>query len=117
MPRNDYVINSQGEKVAPRFDIRKFYANVITADSEDLGYADELLGIDGAQSRIFELMRRIRQKEFKRRAQGKCMFSLTPGSQIALSFFSTVLQAKKPAPKKVNAVNNKELRSTQRFIC
>jgi len=36
-------------------------------------------------------MRRIRQKEFKRRAQGKCMFALTPGSSIALSFFSTVL--------------------------
>jgi len=45
------------------------------------------------------------------------MFSLTPNSQIALSFYSTVLQAKKPAPKKVNAINNKELRSTQRFIC
>jgi len=57
-------------------------------------------------------MRRIRQKEFKRRAQGKCMFALSPKSEIALSFYSTILPAKKPAPKKVNAVNNKELRST-----
>ena len=117
MPLSDHVIDDQGFSTAPKFDVRKFYANVISMDEEDMGYADDLLGIDGAQSRIFELMRRIRQKEFKRRAQGKCMFGLTPSSQIALSFFSTVLQAKKPGPKKVNAVNNKELRSTQRFIC
>jgi hypothetical protein len=36
------------------------------------------MGIDGAQSRIFELMKRIRQKEFKKRAQGKCFFALNP---------------------------------------
>jgi hypothetical protein len=52
-------------------------------------------------------MRRIRQKEFRKRAQGKCMFSLNPKSQIALSFYTTVLPAKKPTPLKVNAVNNK----------
>jgi hypothetical protein len=40
------------------------------------------------------------------------MFALSPKSEIALSFYSTILPAKKPAPKKVNAVNNKELRST-----
>lgn len=72
---------------------------------------DELLGIEGANSKMYELTRRIRQKEFKRRAQGKCMFALTPGSSISLSFYSTVLQAKKPAPRKVNAENNKELRA------
>jgi hypothetical protein len=82
-------------------------------DEDDVG----MLGIDGAQSRIFELMRRIRQKEFRKRAQGKCMFALNPKSQIALSFYSTILPAKKPTPLKINAVNNKQLRSTQRFIC
>jgi len=34
--------------VPPKFEIKKFYANVIQADQEDMGYADELLGIDGA---------------------------------------------------------------------
>jgi len=38
----------------------KFYAKVITIDEDDIDQADALIGIDGAQSRIFELMRRIR---------------------------------------------------------
>mmetsp|Transcript_35853 Transcript_35853/g.47173 ORF Transcript_35853/g.47173 Transcript_35853/m.47173 type:complete len:112 (+) Transcript_35853:918-1253(+) len=36
---------------------------------------------------------------------------------MALSFFSTLIPAKKPSIQRVNAVNNKQLRSTQRFIC
>lgn len=117
MPKPAVLVNEEGEQVPPKFDIRKFYANVITMDEDEMGYADMMLGIDGAQSRIFELMRRIRQKEFRKRAQGKCLFALNPKSQIALSFYSTILPAKKPTPQKVNAVNNKQLRSTQRFIC
>lgn len=62
-------------------------------------------------------MKRIRQKEFKKRTLGKCLFNLSPGSQIGLSFFSTIIPAKKPSIQKVNAINNKQLRSTQRFIC
>ena len=45
------------------------------------------------------------------------MFNLSPGSQIALTFFSHVIPAKKPTAKKVNATNNKLLRCTQRYIC
>ena len=45
------------------------------------------------------------------------MFNISPGSQIALSFFSTIMPSKKPNQQKVNALNNKQLRSTQRFIC
>ena len=45
------------------------------------------------------------------------MFNVSPGSQIGLSFFSTIIPAKKPSIQKVNAVNNKQLRSTQRFVC
>jgi hypothetical protein len=48
MPRNEYVINAQGDKVAPKFDIRKFYVNFLSIDAEDMGFADDLLGIDGA---------------------------------------------------------------------
>ena len=76
-----------------------------------------MLGIEGAQSRINDLMKRIRQKEFRKRTQGKCMFNISPGSQIALSFFSTIMPSKKPNQQKVNAMNNKQLRSTQSFIC
>lgn len=75
------------------------------------------LGVDGAQSRIYELMKRIRQKEFMKRVQGKCLFRLSPMSEIGLSFYSSVLPTKKPSAAKVNAVNNKQLRSTMRYIC
>jgi len=107
--------SKNGEYAAPVFDVRKFYANIISYD-EDQQFT-ELLGIEGAQSRIFELMKRIRQKEFKKRTIGKCMFNVSPGSQIALSFFSSIIPAKKPGIQRVNAVNQKQLRSTMRFVC
>jgi ATP-dependent DNA helicase 2 subunit 1 len=117
MPKPALLYNADGMAVQPTFNIKKFYAGVIKIDEDEMGANDLLMGIDGAQSRIFELMRRIRQKEFRKRAQGKCLFSLNPNSQIALSFYSTILPTKKPTPKKVNAENNEQLRSTQRFIC
>jgi hypothetical protein len=97
------------------FDVKKFYANIIVLDADDQFQA--MLGIEGANSRIFQMMKRIRQKEFRKRTQGKCMFNLSPDSQIALSFFNTIMPAKKPMNAKVNGENNKQLRSTQRFIC
>jgi hypothetical protein len=45
------------------------------------------------------------------------LFNLTPKAQIALSFYTTIMPTKKPNAAKVNAVNNKQLRSTQRLIC
>lgn len=71
-----------------------------------------MLGIEGTQNRMTELMKRIRQKEFRKRTQGKCLFSLTPKAQVALSFYTTIMPAKKPGASKVNATNNKQLRST-----
>ena len=50
--------SKDGGQVLPEFDVRKFYANIISYD-EDQQFT-ELLGIEGAQSRIFELMKRIR---------------------------------------------------------
>jgi hypothetical protein len=60
MPKPDTIIDEEGNSVPRRFEIRKFYANIITIDEDEMCYSDMLLGIDGAQSRIFELMRRIR---------------------------------------------------------
>lgn len=56
MPKPQILFDDQGEETAPKFDIKRFYGDVITIDEDDVG----ILGIDGAQSRIFELMRRIR---------------------------------------------------------
>lgn len=47
-----------GRDQVPSFDVRKFYANIISFDEDQ--EVTELLGIEGAQSRIFELMKRIR---------------------------------------------------------
>jgi hypothetical protein len=76
-----------------------------------------MLGIEGTHSRITELMKRLRQKEFRKRTQGKCLFSITPKAQVALGFYTTIMPAKKPNAAKVNAVNNKPLKSTTRYIC
>ena len=53
------------DQMRPVFDIRKFYANIITFDEEEI--TNGLLDVDAAQDRLFELMKRIRQKEFKKR--------------------------------------------------
>ena len=94
-------------QMRPLFDIKKFYANIISYDEDEI--ANGLLDVEGAQSRLFELMKRIRQKEFKKRTQGKCMFEISGGTKIGLSFFTTIMPAKKPGAKKVNKENNKPL--------
>ena len=70
MPKPDEIDVEDG---VPQFDIKKFYANIISFDEEQ--QFSEMLGIEGAQSRINDLMKRIRQKEFRKRTQGKCMFN------------------------------------------
>jgi len=42
----------------PVFDIKKFYASIITFDEDDI--ANGVLDVEGAQTRLFELMKRIR---------------------------------------------------------
>lgn len=95
------------DQMRPTFDIKRFFASLITFQEDDL--ASGLLNVEAAQNRLGELMKRIRQKEYKKRVQGKCMFEISKGTKIALSFFTTVMQAKKPVAKKVNAMNNKLL--------
>ena len=47
------------------FDVRRFYANIISFDEDEI--ANGQLNVEDAQARLFELMKRIRQKEFKKR--------------------------------------------------
>ena len=44
----------------PGFDIKRFYANIISYDEDEQNANPEFLGIEGAKSRIYELMKRIR---------------------------------------------------------
>jgi hypothetical protein len=45
-------------QMRPMFDIKKFYASIITFDEDEV--ANGMLDIEGAQTRLFELMKRIR---------------------------------------------------------
>lgn len=76
-----------------------------------------LLDVEAAHLRLHELMKRIRQKEFKKKIQGKCNLEITNNCKIGLSFFTVVMPARKPTMKKVNAENNKPLQSTTRIKC
>ena len=76
-------------QMRPTFDIRKFYGNIITFDEDEID--NGVVDVDAAQSRLFELMRRIRQKEFRKRTQGKCMFEISKGTKIGMSFFCPII--------------------------
>ena len=41
-------IDEIGDKKPPKFDIKKFFADVITFEEGELDMADSLIGIDGA---------------------------------------------------------------------
>ena len=45
------------------------------------------------------------------------MFEIAGGTKIGLSFFTTIMPAKKPGAKKVNKENNKPLQATTKFVC
>lgn len=69
----------------PTFDIRKFYANMISFDEDEAMFnSNGVLDVDAANNRLFELMKRIRQKEYKKRIQGKCAFEITKNCKIGL---------------------------------
>ena len=63
------------------------------------------------------MTKRIRQKEFRKRIQGKCVFEISKGTKISMQFFTQVIKARKPTAKKVNAANNKPLQATSRYVC
>lgn len=45
------------------------------------------------------------------------MFEIAGSTKIGMSFFTTVMPAKKPTAKKVNAANNKPLQTTTKLVC
>jgi len=45
------------------------------------------------------------------------LFEISGATSIGMSFFTTVMPAKKPGAKKVNAANNKPLKATTKLVC
>ena len=103
------------DQVVPSFDIKRFFANLITFDEDDI--ADGVLDVEGALMKLGDLSERIRQREFKKRASGKCSLELSKGTKIALSFFSTVMKAKKPGAQLIHGESGKQLAQQTRQIC
>jgi hypothetical protein len=104
----------------PQFDVRRYYANLISFEDEEMvamGGVQGMLDVEAAHLRIQELMKRIRQKEYRKKIQGKCTFEITKGCKIGLNFFTMIMQARKPAVKQVNAENNQLLQPTVRIRC
>lgn len=62
-----------------KFEVRKFYADIITIDPEDANQ-----GVLDTSSRITELTKRIRQKIYKKRQLGSIDFHLAPGVKVAI---------------------------------
>jgi len=73
----------------PTFDIAKFFGEIVTYDEDEA--KEGLVGLHGTEMRIGELMKRIRQKEHRKRIQGKCLFAISPETSIGLKFYTTVI--------------------------
>mmetsp|Transcript_31231 Transcript_31231/g.47811 ORF Transcript_31231/g.47811 Transcript_31231/m.47811 type:complete len:138 (-) Transcript_31231:59-472(-) len=102
-------------QMRPIFDIRKFFANIISFDEDD--YPTEAMDVEKSAMRLFDLKKTFRLKEFKKRIQGKLPFEITKGTKISMSFYTPIIQAKKPSALKVNAVNNKLLQTNSKLVC
>lgn len=62
-----------------KFEARRFFIDLITIDPEDANQ-----GVLDTSSRITELVKRIRQKIYKKRQLGSIDFHLAPGVKIAV---------------------------------
>ena len=73
------------DQATPNFEFKKFFASLITFEDEEM--SSSMLKSNFAEGRLDDLMKRIKQKEFKRRVKGKCEFEISKDTKIALSFF------------------------------
>eukprot|EP00826_Nyctotherus_ovalis_P009446 TRINITY_DN1249_c0_g1_i2.p1 TRINITY_DN1249_c0_g1~~TRINITY_DN1249_c0_g1_i2.p1 ORF type:complete len:635 (+),score=225.54 TRINITY_DN1249_c0_g1_i2:60-1964(+) len=97
-----------------RFDIMKFFGDLITIDPDQLGV---LASTEATEERFQELTKRIRQKEYIKRSLGKVRFQLGPGMEIAVKIYNVVQEVKRPLAKSLQAGTNKLLKSVTRKIC
>ena len=100
-------------QMRPVFDVSKYFAQILSFNYDDINSQQR----DAESNRLSDLSKRIMQKEYQKRTQGKLSFEISKGTKIALSFYTPVIKARKPGAKKVNAENNKLLQATQKLIC
>lgn len=62
-----------------KFDVKKFYADLVTIDADEVNTAT----LD-TSSKIMQLTNRIKQKEFKKRTLTRLEFALAPGLKVGV---------------------------------
>ena len=63
------------------FNMKRFYADLISIDEEEI---NEMYCKESSETRFLELLKRIRQKEFRKRVLGKTLFQLSPKMKIGI---------------------------------
>ena len=115
---SDIIIELFPMNFSDRFNLQKFYKNIIPANIDDEeNNNDNILNIEQCADRLRELTRRIRQKEIKKRTLGKCPFYLTNNTKIYMNIYSTIKRANKGRAFNIDAKSNKLLNSKNIITC
>jgi hypothetical protein len=115
---SDIIIELFPMNFKDRFNLGKFYNNIIPANIDDEGNnKDNILNIEQCTDRLRELTRRIRQKEIKKRTLGTCPFYLTNNTKIYMNIYSTIKKANKGKAFNIDAKSNKLLNSKNVITC
>ena len=48
MPRPTSELDDEGNQIPPKFEIKKFYGDVISFTEGELDYIDQVMGVNGA---------------------------------------------------------------------
>ncbi|XP_063796528.1 X-ray repair cross-complementing protein 6 [Pseudophryne corroboree] len=91
------------------FDISLFYRDIVNTDEdEDLGVQNK------ASSKVEDLMRRVRAKENKKRAQCRISLKLSDDLCLTVGVFNLVIKATKPYPVKLYRETNEPVKTKTR---
>lgn len=93
------------------FDLSRFYKDVISVDpGGDSVLPQSATGFD-------TLLTRVRTKVHKKRALMKIPFTICPGLEIGVSFYSLVAEAKKGGYVWLDKASNREVSTRTRYFC
>ena len=133
MLENDIIIELFPMNFKDRFDLSKFYINVIPYNEDNYNVENNnenknennknsnatayILNMEQCSNRIRELTKRIRQKEIKKRTLGKCPLYITNNLKIYMNLYSTLKKANKGRSYNIDARSNKLLNSINMMTC
>ena len=131
MLENDIIIELFPMNFKDRFDLSKFYINVIPYNEDNYNIDNNnenkndknsnatayILNMEQCSNRIRELTKRIRQKEIKKRTLGKCPLYITNNLKIYMNLYSTLKKSNKGRSYNIDARSNKLLNSINMMTC